>query len=318
MEISKAYVFLFTITFVLIFITYLVTKLGVRHETFLNYNSKMKNESVEILEIKKGAKTGNTTEEEKNGTCEFCFKRVPNLIVQFGKPRTATTLQFYLLCLMMAFLHEDEKNSVGCYYNRFETNNKYRVIKVHSIPDKGLSFIPTGSWIFMTSKGPLTKPEQDQARKLKQRRIAIPYIADVNLVSKRGHFIAYEYQKFFGLSNENMTHVVEYLRYWDILRVCCGTQMSSDWRNHLAPEKNYRNHHDPHSLLYPACEMYNISNVETLLLKSHAYKTFSSHSSLKNILGKPSLIDGNLDGSYCKRCNANISKNKLHMNKRCT
>jgi hypothetical protein len=70
MEISKAYVFLFTITFVLIFITYLVTKLGVRHETFLNYNSKMKNESVGILEIKKGAKIGNTTEEEKNGTCE--------------------------------------------------------------------------------------------------------------------------------------------------------------------------------------------------------------------------------------------------------
>jgi hypothetical protein len=68
MEISKAYVFLFTITFVLIFITCLLTKLGARHGTFLNYNSKTKNQSVGILE--KEAKTGNTTEEEKNGTCE--------------------------------------------------------------------------------------------------------------------------------------------------------------------------------------------------------------------------------------------------------
>ncbi|XP_060594122.1 uncharacterized protein LOC132748498 [Ruditapes philippinarum] len=315
MEISKSYVFLFTITFVLIFITCFLTKLGARHETFLNYNSKTKNQSVGILE--KEARKGNTTEEEKNGTCEFCFKRVPNLIVQYGTPRTATTLQFHLLCLMMAFLHEDEKNSVGCYFNRFETNNKYRVIKRHSIPDKALYFIPAGSWVFMTSKGPLTKPKQDQVRRLKQKRIAFPYIADVNLVSKRSHFIAYEYQKFFGLSNQNMTHVVEYLRYWDILRVCCGMQMSGDWRNHLAPKKNYRNHHDPHSLSYPACEMYNISNVEALLLKTHAYKTFSSHSSLKNFLGKPSLVDGNLDGSYCKRCNAKISKFKLSFNKRC-
>jgi hypothetical protein len=70
MEISKAFVFLFTITFVLIFIAYLVTKLGVHHETFLNYNSKTKNQSVGILEIKKGAKKGNTNEEEKNETCE--------------------------------------------------------------------------------------------------------------------------------------------------------------------------------------------------------------------------------------------------------
>ena len=246
---------------------------------------------------------------------QACSKQVPNLIIQYGVPRTATTLQFEILCLMMAFLHEDEKNSVGCFYF-INPNSKYKVIKVHHISSI-LPSIRPGSWVFMTSKGPLTDKLRQKVIQLKQKHIDVPYIADVNLVSKRGHFIAYEYQKIFGLTDEQMKHVVEFLRYWDIIRVCCGIQMSADWRNHLAPNKTYRQHHDTNSLSYPACEMYNISSVEALLLNTRAFKTFSNISTLSNVIGKPSVVDGYLNGSYCKRCSENISKHNLKFNEKC-
>ncbi|XP_045197257.2 uncharacterized protein LOC123551986 isoform X2 [Mercenaria mercenaria] len=255
---------------------------------------------------------------EKTSPCSH--NHVPARIIQYGLGGTATTLQFQILCVLMAILHEAEINSVGCYYAK-QPSHKYSVIKTHFLKDSLLRILPSDSWIFMTSSDSLSEEKERQLeevkRKIKNIRIKIPYIADINMVSKRGHYIVYEYQPIFNVSDKQMQFAVEYLRYWDILRLCCGKQMSADWRNHLSPSESYIFHHDPHSLTYPACEMYNISEVEQLMMKTYVYKQFGNVPSLHDIIGKPSNVDGDIDGYYCDRCNRNISTKHLGFNEKC-
>ncbi|XP_045182927.1 uncharacterized protein LOC123541465 [Mercenaria mercenaria] len=250
---------------------------------------------------------------------ELCAGSVPKTIIQFGIPRTATTLQFNILCLCTAMVFEDEIKSVGCYFNR-KKSQKYNVIKTHNIA-KFLPKTPPNSWIFITSSGSLSPRNKHllnaSRRGIEKRNITIPYVADLDLVTRRGYFIAYEYQPIFGLSDEKMQHIIEYFRYWDILRLCCGKQMSADWRNRLSRKLNYKQHHDLHSPSYPACETYNISQVELLFLNTYAYRKFGHISSLRDAIGKPSTVDGKLDGTYCERCNTYIAKHHVRQNQKC-
>ncbi|XP_053391464.1 uncharacterized protein LOC128554240 [Mercenaria mercenaria] len=248
------------------------------------------------------------------------YANVPNIIMQYGIGGTATTLQFQILCVLMAILHESESNSVGCFYGS-KPFYKYTVIKTHNMNDNALRSLPSDSWIFTTSSNSFTSEKQQQfdlnQRKIKELKLKCPYTADIETVSKRGHFIVYEYQSIFGVSNEQIMKALEYLRYWDILRLCCGKQMSADWRNRLSPRKKYRMHHDPHSSTYPACEMYSISEVENLLIKTYVFQRFAHISSLHDIIGKPSNVDGEINGHYCEQCNRNISIHHLHFNDNC-
>jgi hypothetical protein len=221
----------------------------------------------------------------------------------------------------MAFLHEDEINDVGCYYAR-QPAHKYCVIKTHFIKDTLLQLLPSNSWIFMTSSSVVStekKKELDRQKlMIMNMRIRIPFIVDIETVSQRGYNIVRDYNQFFNVSNTQMQHAIEYFRYWDILRLCCGKQMSADWRKHLLSKKSYVAHHEPHSPSYPACEMYNISAVEHLLMKTYVYQHFANVPSLHYIIGKPSNVDGTLDGNYCERCSKNIVKNNLKFNDNCT
>lgn len=240
-----------------------------------------------------------------------CTKKVPNVIVQYGEPRSGSTLQFHSLCLMMLMLHEEEASNVSCSFGA-TTTSKFKVIKAHSV-NSFLKTIPSNAWIFMTlkSKSELHQQVKQNIEKMKKRNLTIQKTVDLDEVGRAGFYIATQYQKHFGLSDNKMVHVLEYLRYWDILRQCCGKQMSSDWRNKLAPQKGYKQHHEPNSLTYPACEMYNITQVETLFINTYIYQKFSRTESLRNCIGKPAIMDGVLDGTYCERCNRNIIKMKL-------
>ena len=223
---------------------------------------------------------------------------------------------------MMSYLHEDNINNVTCYSNSRNNGERlhYNVIKTHSITEY-LNETPSDTWIFSTTSDRLSKTSKIKLNRsiklIKKSNFTIPYIADVNLVARRGHFIVYEYQDIFGFSDTKMEQIAEYFRYWDILRVCCGKQMSEDWRNHLAPRKNYKQHHRPHSPTYPACEMYNISEVEMRMIKTPAFKKLSQSDSLRRLVGKPEISDVVLDGTYCSRCNKNIANRKLKFNQNC-
>lgn len=252
-------------------------------------------------------------ENETKAICQECDRHVPNVLIQYGPGRTASTLQFQILCLMMIMLHEDEASSIGCYFHR-KPSHKYSVIKTHDRKFL-LQSLPRDAWIFMTSRSQLPS---ELKRKEETLNRTLKYIVDIGMVARKGHFIAYDYQSIFGISDKQMSDVVSYLRFWDILRRCCGKQMSSDWRNRLSPIPNYSKHYDSRDTLYPACEMYNISEVETLFINTYIYKRYTPINSLRDTIGKPSTVDGTLNGHYCERCNKNITARHLHgLNNKC-
>lgn len=244
-----------------------------------------------------------------------CGKSVPNTIIQFGEPRSGSTLQFTTLCLMMLMLHEEEAMSVGCFFNTGQVS-KYMVIKVHR-----LQFVEriasSDTWIFMTVISNADKQQQKMRLEVGDVNLTIKNIVDLDEVGRTGFYIATRYQSLFGLSDEKMLHILQFLRYWDILRVCCGQQMSSDWRNKLAPQKDYIRKHDPDNLAYHACEMYNISQVEQLFINTYIFRKFSRIKLMRDFMGKPSTVDGTLDGNYCELCNKNITKHNLQFNDKC-
>ena len=220
----------------------------------------------------------------------------------------------------MAITHVDEINDVGCDFAK-QALHKYSVIKMHHINDTILQTLPSDSWIFMTYSNALKDNKknilEENTRKIKNMKISIPYVADFDMVSKRGHTMIMEYQTYFNLSDSQKEHTLVYMRYWDILRICCGRQMSADWRNQLNPISSYQQHHYKNSTAYPACEMYNISEVERLFMETYVYQHFAHIPSLSDAIGKPSTVDGKLDGTYCDRCNKNIVVKGLNFNSIC-
>ncbi|XP_053372676.1 uncharacterized protein LOC123559806 [Mercenaria mercenaria] len=289
------------------------------HSRYLIFGDSYQLEADRNITLLTGSEHGDNGETfRKSGISSH--DRVPNIIIQYGVGGTATTLQFQILCVFMAILHESEINSLGCFFGK-KTFYKYTVIKTHEIKYNELRLLPLDTWIFMTSSSNLSAEKQLKfdynKRKVQMMKMHCPYIADIETVSKRGHFIVHEYRSIFGVSEEQIQQAVEYLRFWDILRLCCGKQMSADWRNYLSPTKNYKPHHSLHSSTYPACEMYNISKVEQLLMNTYVFQRFAHIPSLRDVIGKPSNVDGNIDGQYCERCNRNISKNHLRFNDNC-
>lgn len=69
----------------------------------------------------------------------------------------------------------------------------------------------------------------------------------------------YAYQPIFQLNDEEMSALRGFLRYWTILRRCCGMQASKYWRALLHGIGNATDILKP---TYPACEVYNLSQVE--------------------------------------------------------
>mmetsp|Transcript_15379 Transcript_15379/g.42564 ORF Transcript_15379/g.42564 Transcript_15379/m.42564 type:complete len:172 (+) Transcript_15379:768-1283(+) len=110
----------------------------------------------------------------------------------------------------------------------------------------------------------------------------------------------------FRLSRESQDELVEYMRYWDILRRCCGKQMSGKWRNEQFPEAkqahDYNRTEYLHSPRYHGCAMYDIDRVEDLFLQTPLYQKLVSHPQLE-IVARPSQADPPLTGTYCSRYN---------------
>jgi hypothetical protein len=89
------------------------------------------------------------------------------------------------------------------------------------------------------------------------------YIEDLE-VRKLG--VLFDYKQLFKLSDTEMRELYQHMRYWDVLRQCCGLQQSIYNRmvlhNISLAEDSYLD------LGYPACEVYNITQVESSYLNS--------------------------------------------------
>merc|ERR1711990_43432 len=92
------------------------------------------------------------------------------------------------------------------------------------------------------------------------------------------------YKDACDLSDHDVSAMLEYFRYWEVLRQCCGVQMSQDWRNTLDPLEGYTDHHGPHDLGNPHCMLYNITEVEATFRETVLYRQMQKYSSLRSML----------------------------------
>ena len=123
----------------------------------------------------------------------------------------------------------------------------------------------------------------------------------------------------FGLAQHSVAalEVVEYIRLWDVLRRCCGPQMSEDYRKRLYGQvtnvsatafKPMRR--GPGSLAYDACEMYDVFAVERMLMKTALARRCPE----LNVKLDMDLPWSRLDGSFCRRYEAAAVAKRAHFN----
>ncbi|XRB23011.1 hypothetical protein RI054_33g128630 [Pseudoscourfieldia marina] len=127
---------------------------------------------------------------------ETTNRTMPDMIVQFGSARTATTLQFQILCLIATMLHGEKDEKVACKTGKRDTE------KI--------------DWMKLEDK--VSSPV-----------VSLKYVQSLETLGRDGiHGILDDYARIFRLSAHELAELSEYIRYWTILRQCCGKQMSVD------------------------------------------------------------------------------------------
>ena len=87
----------------------------------------------------------------------------------------------------------------------------------------------------------------------------------------RGMGVLDDYARLFGLNDTAVGVLHQYMRWWSILRQCCGPQQSKD---HMLQLHNatVELSHQPTDYDYPACQTYNLQEAENELLDSELAK----------------------------------------------
>ena len=196
--------------------------------------------------------------------------QLPKRFLQWGVPRTATTLQFVA---MQACLCALGQTSVRISKTHIPLSESSMTAKRDSVTagDTAL-FVTSWSENKQFDSSQPREPWQVEARELesdwKIPHGSIWYAQNVAAVAQRDWKIIEDYREVFALDEEEFGVVVQFMRLWDVLRRCCGPQMSLDYRMRLYGSKNYTPHLTSESMAWDACEMYDIDEVERLFMQS--------------------------------------------------
>jgi hypothetical protein len=121
--------------------------------------------------------------------------------------------------------------------------------------------------------------------------------------------IAQDFAFGYDLPKEDEEKMVEYFSKWEILRQCCGEQMSKYWKNDLTPDvyKKVTLKDHPH----PFCADHDIDEVEKGFMETKLYSKLDAYPNMRPF-NKPSLRDGELNGTYCSSYNQRIKTEALN------
>eukprot|EP00040_Diaphanoeca_grandis_P044200 m.11605 g.11605 ORF g.11605 m.11605 type:complete len:357 (-) comp8888_c0_seq1:267-1337(-) len=146
--------------------------------------------------------------------------------------------------------------------------------------------------------------------------ISVSYIQYVSNLRERGSSLALEYQPIFGLTDEQMAMVVEYVHLWIPIRVCCGLQMSQHKRAWLFDPNDseklqsicqHGNNDFEATFLKSAQLLHLIKNQTTV--HTHVDNHTCSWPAHLHALLKPSVGDpGVLNGTYCDAYDAEVRR----------
>ena len=188
-------------------------------------------------------------------------------IFQFSRPRTASTFQAMLLCLIVKLKSPDRARCV------FRS-------------DANLRFMAQPYEVVKTHVAPILQNESRIApdRRRGMERDFLVFTSIDHVLGSVWPGAAYEqlyeafasaplrevdaYVPIFGLSRVEASAIRSYLRYWMILRQCCGLQQSHAHRMQLLGCEPDVSVDSPE---FPGCEMYNLTAVEVLLSQTTMY-----------------------------------------------
>ena len=150
----------------------------------------------------------------------------------------------------------------------------------------------------------------------------IVYVQETAAVAMRDWRIVEDYAYAFGLLPESAAvgEVVAYVRLWDVLRRCCGPQLSEDYRARLYGKvKNVTvaqfapMTRGPGDVAYDACEMYDIDAVERAIMKTELVKRCPDMRELA-WEGRRDMEWATINGDFCRRYAAAAIKRKTPFN----
>ena len=177
--------------------------------------------------------------------------------VQYGVPRSGSTYQFVLLCLAVRLKFLD----VGDIPCRFTTDlsvvRPHEVWKVHTYPTTQAKNYTLVVSVPSRSSAAASRIQEDvNATKRLPQPAAVQFLDEMQLaplleVSK--------YSWLLGLSADDEVLLRSYMRWWEVLRRCCGPQQSVQnvLRLHGCPPTTEIDSDD-----YVGCEAYNLTQVE--------------------------------------------------------
>ncbi|KAL7527851.1 hypothetical protein ACHAWF_003720 [Thalassiosira exigua] len=230
-------------------------------------------------------------------------------IVTQGKPRTATTLLFNMVAVSyFLYLVENDRGKIPevelSYWQRPKgykilrrQNTPIIIAKAHIDLDNFLS----DNTVFFTAVEDKKEAEETR-RKLEREGYSIAFVQNMETVKNDGlGELVQKYVVGYGLTENDEANLNEYFEKWQILRQCCGQQMSAKWRNDMMP-KRYK---DPrYTKSHPTCAGYDIDSVEQSFMNTELYALIEKYPNIKP-LNKPSMNDATLNGTYCCSCTKN-------------
>jgi hypothetical protein len=217
------------------------------------------------------------------------------------------------LCVIMFLLHADEPDEVHCAMGTIgdelpPAKTKYTVYKTHN-PNAPSGFVGR-FWLFVTSElGADDDGRRAVAQATAELGVPVHYAQLVPALSTRGYLYAADYAPLFGLTVDEREQLLDYLRYWDTLRQCCGSQMSADWRARLQGTELSPPHRAFGTPTYPACEVYDMDNLERNLLRTRVVLRFGDKDDqiLKQVSNH---MDPPLTGTYCRLSNRYVAEHR--------
>ena len=241
----------------------------------------------------------------------------PIHLVQVGPYRTATTLQHMTVCagLVLRLWNYPRRLSRtfcgfwGEHHYLKATANSNTVWKEHTLK-RVLQIPPSEVTAAFTTRA-------DYAESLRKANHTVGLLLPVRDAARMGYHSALAYQRALGLTDDETDVLLQFIRWWDVLRVCCGPQMSEDWREmlhrHPFAYKFRYGRDDPGS---PACGTYNISAVELAFLNNKLAKRMYAHSPRLNPspFSTFSAHGDELDGTYCARYNEAVRTRGIGFN----
>jgi len=255
-------------------------------------------------------------------------RQLPRVVLQYGVPRTATTLQTYIVQTCLKILKPNAK-VFGAYLSspKFPrrlplspSNTTHYVFKTHSIHllsalrradawPKAWQQALRQAPLFVTAKGNQDS-WQGQAQELEAKTGRDIWYAQLTAELARGPSIVYDYGMVLGMDSSQTSMLYDNIRPWSTLRQCCGTQMSQAWRHILTGGKHTSRGHSN-----PACERHDLDAVQ----KAYEAVSVLPHFSLElsdNPCGQCRNSGGLQLRLNCTRYNAWVAKEKAKFNQR--